>query len=153
MSEQPFTWFIKHWIYVYTYALNVDVIALCVSYRMMAQTAAEATGIDPVLFANEVNNYISPTIESWKFAARREYSNSFVICFIICSSVLVLRHCVVCTQKPMHISVGSRLAGGMAGTAMFFLNGVDLSLNPSVRLSTDDWIAIIDPLLDELRKN
>ena len=42
------------------------------------------------------------------------------------------------------------LAGGMAGTAMFVLNGVDMSLNPSTRLSYDDWVALIDPLLAEL---
>ena len=38
----------------------------------------------------------------------------------------------------------------MAGTAMFVLNGVDMSLNPSTRLSYDDWVALIDPLLAEL---
>ena len=39
---------------------------------MMAETAAAATGIDAELFASEVNNYISPTIEAWKFATRRK---------------------------------------------------------------------------------
>ena len=42
--------------------------------------------------------------------------------------------------------------GGMAGTPWFVVNNVDLAVNPSIRLSFDDWLAILDPLVPSKTK-
>jgi len=36
---------------------------------------------------------------------------------------------------------------GMAGTPWFVVNNIDMAVNPGIRLSYDDWRAILDPLM------
>lgn len=40
---------------------------------------------------------------------------------------------------------------GMAGTPWFVLNGIDLAVNPNIRLSFEDWRAILDPLIPSVK--
>jgi hypothetical protein len=40
------------------------------------------------------------------------------------------------------------IAGGVAGTPWFFLNGVDVGLHPSLRLDAQQWTDIITNLLE-----
>lgn len=123
--------------------------------RTMADLQYPITGIQSEDFISKIYDYRKYAAKRWKFAARSKsiihhdvIHNPFNL-FAISSSWFfakfswILFFILFCTYLSFSCQ------GGVAGTPWYFVNNIDLGLDMTEALTLNDWISILDPLVEK----